>query len=149
MDSIEDLKVVNVLDDIIINAINTIRKNQKRPDETLIYEFINKNLKNANLTKVTINERLTFMSKNNRITYKLTNGKNSYFVTDNESSEPKEDIEKQLLIDYETPPPKTKKDPIANISDKLENLQNFFIHELSDVRAEVENCSAQQNPRSY
>ena len=82
------------------------------------------------------------MSKNNRITYKLTNGKNSYFVTNNESSEPKEDIEKQLLIDYETPPPKTKKDPIANISDKLENLQNFFIHELSDVRAEVENCSA-------
>ena len=47
------------------------------------------------------------MSKNNRITYKLTNGKNSYFVTNNESSEPKEDIEKQLLIDYETPPPKT------------------------------------------
>ena len=111
MDSIEDLKVVNVLDDIIINAINTIRKNQKRPDETLIYEFINKNLKDANLTKVTINERLTFMSKNNRITNKLTNGKKSYFVTNNESSEPKEDIEKQLLIDYETPPPKTKKRP--------------------------------------
>ena len=112
MDSIEDLKVVNVLDDIIINPINTIRKNQNQPDETLIYEFINKNLKNANLTKVTINERLTFMSKNNRITYKLTNGKNSYFVTNNESSEPKEDIENQLLTDYETPPPKTKKDQL-------------------------------------
>ena len=109
MDSIEDLKVVNVLDNIIINAINTIRKNQKRPDETLIYEFINKNLKNANLTKVTINERLTFMSKNNRITYKLTNGKNSYFVTNNQSSEPKEDIEKQLLIDYKRLHQKTKK----------------------------------------
>ena len=34
MDSIEDLTAVNVLDDIIINATNTIRKNKKRPDET-------------------------------------------------------------------------------------------------------------------
>ena len=38
MDSIEDLTEVNVLDDIIINAIITIRK-KKRPDETSIYEF--------------------------------------------------------------------------------------------------------------
>ena len=99
MDSIEDLQAVNVLDDIIINIINTIRKNKKRPGETSIYEFLNKNLQNANLTKITINERLTSMSNNNRITNKLTNGKNSYFVTNNESSDPKEDIEKQLLTD--------------------------------------------------
>ena len=57
MDSIEDLTAVNALDDIIINAIKTIRKN-----------------------KININERLTSMSNNNRI----TNGKNSYFVTNNE-----------------------------------------------------------------
>ena len=66
------------------------------------------------------------MSNSNRITNKLTNGKNSYFETNNELSEPKEDIEKQLLTDIETPPP--KKGPLADISDKLENLQNFFIH---------------------
>ena len=59
------------------------------------------------------------MSKNNRITNKLINGKNSYFVTNNESSEPKEDIEKQLLTDIETLP--SKIDPVADISDKLEN----------------------------
>ena len=47
MDSIEDLTAVNVLDDIIINAINTIRKNKKRPDETSIYDFLNKKLENA------------------------------------------------------------------------------------------------------
>ena len=75
MDSIEDLTAVNVLGDIIINAINIIRKNKKRPDETSIYEFLNKNLENANLTKITINERLTSMSNNNRITNKLINGK--------------------------------------------------------------------------
>ena len=41
MDSIEDL----IIDDIIINTINTIRRNKKRPDKNSIYEFLNKNLK--------------------------------------------------------------------------------------------------------
>ena len=77
------------------------------------------------------------MSNNNRITNKVTSGKNSYFVTNNEWSEPKEDTEKQLLTDIETPP--SKKDPIADTSDKLEHLQNFFILELTDVRSEMKN----------
>ena len=89
--SIEDLTAANVTDNVIVNAINTIRKSKKQPDETSTYKFLNKNLKNANLTKITIKERLTSMSKNNRITNKLTNGKNSYSVTNNESIEPKED----------------------------------------------------------
>ena len=63
MDSIEDLRTVHVLDDIIVNAINTVRKNKKRPDETSIDEFLNKNLENANLTKITINERLNLSQK--------------------------------------------------------------------------------------
>ena len=96
MDSIEDLTAVNVLEDIVINDIDTIRKNKKRPDETSVSEFLNKNLENVNLTKITINERLTSMSNKNPIINKLT---------------------------IETPPP--KKDPIADISDKLENVQNF------------------------
>ena len=54
VDSIEYLTAVDVLEAIIINAINTIRKDEKRPDETSIYEFLNKNLGNANLTKITI-----------------------------------------------------------------------------------------------
>ena len=49
-------------------------------------------------------------------------------------------IEKQLLTDIETLPPKM--DPIADISDKLENLKNFFIHEISDVRLENKECYA-------
>ena len=46
---------------------------------------------------------------------------------------------KQLLTDAETPPP--KKNLIAGISDKLENLQNFFIHDISDVRAKLKNVT--------
>ena len=144
MDSIEDLTAVNILDDIIINAINTIRKNKKRPDETSIYEFLNKNLENANPTKITINERLTSMSNNNRITNKLTNGKKSYFVTNNESPEAKEDIEKQLLTDIETPPP--KKRPNCRYSGYVGKPTNFFILELSDVRAEIKNITRTKIP---
>ena len=80
----------------------------------------------------------------NRITNKLTNGKISYFVTNNESIEPKDDIEKQLLTNVETPPP--KKTQIAHISDKLENLQNFFIHEILGVRAEIKNVAHSKIP---
>ena len=116
MDSIEDLTAVNILDDIIVNPINTIMKNKKRPDETSIQSFLNKNLENANLTKTTINERLSSMSKKPRITNELSNEKNSYFATNNESIEPKEDIEKQLLTDVETPPPKKTQLQIYRIS---------------------------------
>ena len=73
MNSIEDLTAVYVLDDIIINIINTFRKNEKHPGEISIYEFWDKNLKNSNLTKITINDKLTCMS-NNHITNKLTSG---------------------------------------------------------------------------
>ena len=66
------------------------------------------------------------MSNNNRITNKLTNGKNSYFVTKNESSEPKEDVEKQLLTDIETPPPKKTQLQIYRISWKTYRTSSFM-----------------------
>ena len=126
MDSIEHITADNVIGDVIINAINTIRKNKKQPDETSIYDFLNKSLESANLSKITINKRLTSMSNNNRITNKLTNGKNCYFVTNNESSKPKEDIEKQLLTDIETPPPKKTQLQIYRISWKTYRTSSFL-----------------------
>ena len=102
---------------------------------------MNKNPENANVTKITINERRTSMSNSNPVTNKLTNGKNSYFVTNNGSSEPKEDKEKQFLQKH-----LHQNDLTADISDKLENLQNFFIHELSDVRAEIKNVTHSKLP---
>ena len=67
MDSTEDLTAVNVLDDIIVNVINTIRKNKKRPDETSVQKFLNKNLETAKLTKTTISERLNLCQKTTRL----------------------------------------------------------------------------------
>ena len=39
-----------------------------------------------------------------------------------------------------------KKDPIADILDKLENLQNFFIHEMWNVRPEIKNFTRSKIP---
>ena len=55
-DSIEDLTIV-YFHHIIINAIKAIKKNTKQPDETSIYEFLNKKLENPNLAKITMYER--------------------------------------------------------------------------------------------
>ena len=48
------------------------------------------------------------------------------------------------MTEIETHPP--KKDPIADISGNLENLQKFFIHKLSDVRAEIKSVTCSKIP---
>ena len=68
------------LDNLILNAINTIRKNKTRPDASFIYEFIYKELKNLDITIEIIGKRLSTLTNNNKIENKSTNGKRSYFV---------------------------------------------------------------------
>ena len=138
------LTAADLLDDIINNAINSIRKNKKRPDESSIYEFLNKDHANANLTKITINQGITFRSNNNHITNTLNNEKNSYFETNIESYEPKQNTENQILTDTETPTPKKVQLQIYRISWK--NKQNLFILKLSGVRAEIKNVTFSEIP---
>ena len=68
------------LDNLILNAINTIRKNKTRPDASFIYEFIYKELKNLDITIEIIGKRLSTLTNNNKIENKSTNGKRCYFV---------------------------------------------------------------------
>ena len=59
------------------------RKNKKRPDASLIYESIYKELKNPDSSIKTIEKRLSPLSSNNKINKnktKFINGKNSNFV---------------------------------------------------------------------
>ena len=104
MDSIEDLTTDDALVDIMVNTRKTIMKCKKQPDEISVHES-SRNLENANLTTVTINDRLTFMSNNNRITNQLISRKNSYLVT-NKVFDPKENTENQISTDAETHKPK-------------------------------------------
>ena len=46
------------LDNLIVNAINTIRKNKKPPDASYIYEFMYNELKNPDIIIEIIEKRL-------------------------------------------------------------------------------------------
>ena len=89
METIEQEIADEYLDDLILNTINTIRKNRKRPDTSSIQEYLHNKLNNSNVTAEIIESRLSFLTKKNKIENKLTNGKSSYFIKDQRSiSEP-------------------------------------------------------------
>ena len=71
-----------IADELILNTINTIRKNRKRPDTSSTHEYLQKKLNNSDVTAEIIESRLSFLTKKNRIENKLTNGKSSYFIKD-------------------------------------------------------------------
>ena len=63
------------LDNLILGAINTIKKNKNPPDAFSISEFMYEELKNPDLTTGIIEQRLSSLTKNNKIENKSTNGK--------------------------------------------------------------------------
>ena len=75
METIEQEIADEYLDNLILNTINTIRKNRKRPDTSSIHEYLQKKLNNSDVTAEIIESRLSFLTKKNRIENKLTNGK--------------------------------------------------------------------------
>ena len=69
-------------DNLILNTINTIRKNRKRPEHHPYTNIYKKKLNNSDVTIEIIESRLSFLIKKNRIENKLTNGKSFYFIKD-------------------------------------------------------------------
>ena len=82
MEAIEQEIADEYLDNLILNTINTIKKNRKRPDTSSIHEYLQKKLNNSDVTAEIIESRLSFLTKKNRIENKLTNGKSFYFIKD-------------------------------------------------------------------
>ena len=66
------------LGNLILNAINTIIKNKKRPDASSMYIY--KELKKPDITIEIIKKRLSSLTNNNNIENKSANGKSSDFV---------------------------------------------------------------------
>ena len=82
METIEQEIAAEYFDNLILNTINTIRKDSKRPDTSPIHEYLQKKLNNSDVTVEIIESRLSFLTKKDRIENKLTNGKSSYFIKD-------------------------------------------------------------------
>ena len=92
MDIIEKNLSNDELDNLVINAIATIRKNKKRPDSSSIYDYFNKTLSNPDITKEILSNRLLYLTKNNKLKNKPVNGKDSYYIVHEKVSENENDI---------------------------------------------------------
>ena len=68
------------LDNLILNAIKSIRNIKKRPDCSVIYDYLIKLLPNSEINKERISNRLEYLTNNNTLKNKPNNGKDSYFI---------------------------------------------------------------------
>ena len=123
METIEQETVDEYLDNLMLNTINTIRKNRKRPDTSSIQEYLHKKLNSSDITAEMIESRLLFLTKKNKVENKLTNGKSSYFITDQMSlNEPI-----QLNVSDQSSPIKRKTSPVVKFLKKQtsENVNTY------------------------
>ena len=74
--SIKSVITDETLDDLILNAIISIRNNKKRPDSNSIFEYINRELKNSDITHTLVDTRLSFLTVDGKLEIKYPPGKN-------------------------------------------------------------------------
>ena len=75
METIQRKVTDEYFDNLILNTINTIRKNRKHPDRSSIHEDLLKELNNSDVTAEIADITLSFITKKNRIENKLLTGK--------------------------------------------------------------------------
>ena len=69
------------LDDLILDAIISISNNKKRPDSNFIFEYINRELKNSDITHTLVDTRLSLLTVDGKLEIKYPSGKTSYWIT--------------------------------------------------------------------
>ena len=95
------------LDNLILNAIKSIRNIKKRPDCSVIYGYLIKLLPNSEINEKNISNRLEYLTNNNTLKNKP---KDSYFIV-NETDQNMPDISpEQILcpVNFKTPSVKLK-----------------------------------------
>ena len=83
METIEEAITNEDLDNIILNAIKSIRNIKKRPDCSVIYDYLSKLLPNSEIphsTKNNISNRLEYLRNNNMLKNKQNKGKVSHLT---------------------------------------------------------------------
>ena len=122
METLEETITNNDFDDLILNAIKSIRNNKKRPDCSSIYDYLSKSLSNSDITKELISSRINYLTENNKLRKKQTNGEDSHFII-NETAFPNEESQNTSNISISNP--KTFETPF-NINKENLSTQNSF-----------------------
>ena len=76
--SIKSVITDETLDDLILNAIISIRNNKKRPNSNSIFEYMNRELKNSDITHTLVDTRLSLLIVDGKLEIKYSSGKMSY-----------------------------------------------------------------------
>ena len=100
----EDLNI------LILDAIKLIRNIKKRPDCSVIYDYLIKLLPNSEINKERISNRLEYLTNNNTLKNKPNNGKDSYFIVNETDQNMPDTSSEQILcpVNFKTPPVKLK-----------------------------------------
>ena len=106
-----DEKIANEdLDNLILNAIKSIRNIKKRPDCSVIYDYLIKLLPNSEINEKNISNRLEYLTNNNTLKNKPNNGKDSYFIVNETDQNMPDTSSEQILcpVNFKMPPAKLK-----------------------------------------
>ena len=79
-EAIEEVIANEDLDNLILNAIKSIKNIKKRPDCSVIYDYLIKLLPNSEINEKNISNRLEYLTNHNTLKNKPNDGKDSYFI---------------------------------------------------------------------
>ena len=117
---------------LIIKVIKSIRNITKRPDCSIIYDYLSKLLPNSEINEKNISNRLEYLTNNNTLKNKRNNRKDSYFIV-NETDQNMPDISPEQIpcpVNIKTPSVKLKMSlknrPFRNLSQNKDYVQDLI-----------------------
>ena len=131
------------LDNIIIEAISTIRR-KKRPNVNSIFEHLSKELHNSNITSTPTDTRLSNLTIDGKLAIKYSLGKASYWVKDNnvlesfKSKRPTSSLSLPSPLNYETPLIGSNEHTVTDTYRCLEEKVNLLNVEIIVMKSFIE-----------
>ena len=170
-----DEKIANEdLDNLILNAIKSIRNIKKRPDCSVIYDYLIKLLPNSEINEKNISNRLEYLTNNNTLKNKPNNGKDSYFIVNETDQNMPDTSSEQILcpVNFKAPSVKLKtpssvpyeeecstvtsspdgteinkhQEKIKNLTIELTALQLFIKEQFYIIKKQLEDMVNTQEP---
>ena len=124
-ETIDEATANEDLDDLISNAIKSIRNIKKHPDYSVINDFLIKLLPNSEINGKNISNRLEYLTNNNTLKNKPNNGKDSYFIVNETDQNMPDTSPEQILcpVNFKTPSVKLKRHQVYLTKRNVRPLQ--------------------------